>query len=213
MTPRRQGASPPEPEGPGGVATAYPPAVRRGAAPSVPLAHLVPYHRAVFPRGSLYSLWSLMEEQGAAPLLFHGQQGPEQTRGDLVAFVRMLEPAQGETHVLLITRPDSSELEGFLWFDDVVGLGESPGTRAAFNVFYRRRFWGHPAREASRMGLRYGFEVLKFSAIWAWTPWPNAARHAAAIGMTLMADLPGFAAAGRDLTIFRALPDEVRRGV
>ena len=181
-------------------------------APAASLARLVPYHRAVFPRATLYHLWALMESQGATPLLFHGQQGPESMRGDLVAFTRMLEPVQGETHVLLVTRPESSDLEGFLWFDDVVGLGENAGTRAAFNVFYRRRFWGRPAREASSMALRYGFTVLGFSTIWGWTPWPAAARHAEAIGMQPVATLPGFSAGGRDLYMFRATREEVLDG-
>lgn len=214
LTPRRRvavSAGVPNGRAAPGVATGHPPVMRHGIGESLSretLARLVPYHRAVFPRDTLWHLWSLMESQGAAPLLFHGQQGPESTRGDLVAFVRLLEPAQGETYLLLATRPDSAELEGFVWFDDIVRLGENT-VRAAFNVCYRRRFWGQPAREASRMALRYGCEILGFSAIWGWTPWPVAARHAEAIGMTRMATLPGFAAGSRDLSLFRVLREEV----
>ena len=187
-----------------GIETSTP---RATSTPRGTLARLIPYHRTAGPRDALYHLWDLMEAQGGGPLLFHGQLGPESVRGDLIAFTRMLAPQQGDCYVLLAAKPDVAQLEGFIWFDDVVHLGAH--TRAAINVFYRRRFWGAPARDATRQALRYGVTVLGFHSIWGWSPWPNAVRHARAVGMTVMAELPGFATGGRDLTIVRATREEI----
>lgn len=149
---------------------------------------LWPYSRGYYPRDTLYHLWRLVEEDNAAPSLFHSQLCPIPTvpyewRGDLVEFVKVFE---SESRILLIAQSvQKDEIAGFFWFDDVVSK-----FRASCNIFYRRRYWGHPAREASRLAIGYGFEFLEFKSVWAYTPWDHAAKHAEAVGFHPLISLP-----------------------
>lgn len=153
---------------------------------------LWPYARGCYPRQTLATLWQMVEQEGGADRIFHAQQAPRETptptRGDLVSFVRYFEPEPAGSRLLLMVQSRADDqLAGLFWFDDIV-----LGHRASANVFYRRRYWGEAAREASRLACRYGFEHLGYRTIWAMTPWPLAVSHAEAIGFERVAVLPGY---------------------
>jgi RimJ/RimL family protein N-acetyltransferase len=144
------------------------------------------YKRGHFPRETLGTLWNYVEEQGAAKKLFYAQPNPPTpvgTVGDLTAFVEYF---GDEKRVVLIVE-EGGEVMGMVWFDDIL-----PGHRAAINGFYRRRYWGIRAREATRQAMLHAFESLSIKSLWAYTPWPEAVRHAQAIGMELTAVLKEF---------------------
>ena len=157
-------------------------------------ARLYPYVRGHWPPETLYALWKLlMPDQETAKKIFFGRPAPAGAPypilGDLVEFVRFFDPDPPGQRRLLIAQSlrEPDQVVGLFWFDDLV-----PGHRAAGNVLYRRRFWGAPAREASRLALAWGFAELGVRAIWAYTPWRIAVKHCEAVGLSLVATLPEF---------------------
>ena len=173
---------------------------------------LYPYVRGLWPPETLFTLWQMMRDQDAGEKIFFGRPGggtPYSTAGDLVDFVKFFEPEPpAQRHLLLAqSQAEPDQIVGIFWFDDLV-----PGHRAAGSVLYRKRYWGEPAREASRLALAYGFEVLGVGSIWAYTPWRTGFKHAEAAGMNHVATLPNYviAADGKpmDLHILRVLKEE-----
>lgn len=158
------------------------------------LVRLYEHQRGHWPPETLATLWRiLMPDLDTAKKIFFGRLigpvTPYPTLGDLVEFVRFFEPElPGQRRLLIVQSVEApDQVVGLFWFDDLV-----PGHRAAGNVLYRRRFWGAPAREASRLALAWGFAELGVRAIWAYTPWRLAVRHCEAVGLSLVATLPEF---------------------
>lgn len=179
---------------------------------------LYPYVRGHWPPETLYALWKLlMPDQDTAKNIFFGRSvlgppTPYPTLGDLVEFVRFFDPDPPGQRRLLIAESlrTPGEVVGLFWFDDLV-----PGHRAAGNVLYRRRFWGAPAREASRLALAWGFAELGVRAIWAYTPWRVAVKHCEAVGLRLVATLPEFVeldGVPQDMHILRVRKEEFANG-
>lgn len=148
---------------------------------------LHPYVRGHWPPETLYTLWNLMRTQGALRKVFWGGNGA--TRGDLVDFVKFFEPEPPVTRVLLMaqSQKNPADIAGLMWFDDLVD------GRASAGVFFARKYWGHPAREGSRIALAYAFQVLGARTVWAYTPWRIAGRHAEACGFRPVVALPEYA--------------------
>ena len=172
---------------------------------------LFPYVRGLVPPETLYTLWRFMQAERALEKVFFGRLAsstPYPTMGDLVDFVKFFEPEPPAQRLLLIAMNlASDQFAGMFWFDDIVR-----GHRAAGSVFYRRRFWGEPAREASRLALAYGFAEFDVRAIWAYSPWLTGRRHAEAAGMSLVATLPDYVTIGgqtMDLHILRVRREDV----
>lgn len=162
------------------------------------MIRLFPYVRGYYPRDTLARLWGYVEAQGAARKLFYAQPGTDEERGDLTHFVEYF--ADSARRLLLIPERDQQPM-GLVWLDDII-----PGFKAAMNVFYRRRFWGTPAREATTLAVAYCFNDLHFQTLWGYTPWPEAQSHAEAVGFQAVARLPGFARCDDrplDITILR----------
>ena len=165
---------------------------------------LLPYVRGHWPPETLVVLWRMVRDEGAQGKIFFAGPGsttPFPTQGDLVHFIKFFDPEPPVQRLLLIAHSAENDLAGLFWFDDFV-----PGHRVTGNVCYRRRYWGEPAREASRLALAYGFEVLGVRSIWAYSPWKTGIHHGEAVGMTQVATLPDFAMAGGqalDLAILR----------
>jgi RimJ/RimL family protein N-acetyltransferase len=178
------------------------------------LTKLYPYVRGLWPPETLFTLWQMMRDQDATEKVFFGRVNgllPYPTTGDLVDFVKFFEPEPPQQRVLLLaqSQEEPDQVVGIFWFDDIV-----PGHRAAGSVLYRRRYWGEPAREASRLALAYGFEVLGVASIWAYSPWRTGFNHAEAAGMTWVATLPHYVIAGgqpMDLHILRIRREEFMR--
>ena len=144
-----------------------------------------PYSRGEFPRDVLYRLWRATE--GLEDLIFFGSDDDNMSsykrRGDLTEFmIYMAEP----TRFVLIAEV-KDEIAGAFWIDQV-----KPRFSGAASYFYRRKFWGHAAREASSIGCRYGFEILELEQLWGMTPWMTSIKHARVQGAKLIATLPGF---------------------
>ena len=161
---------------------------------------LYPYQRGAFPREVLYACWRAVEDEGAARLLFYAQPCQEEAeRGDLTEFVSYMTDPKRLVYIAQSLTTDA--LAGMVWFDDI-----QPNHRAAANVFFRRRAWGAPALEGSRLALGHVFDTLKVESIWAYTPWKHAVRHAERAGMMPVALLPGFVridGAPRDIHVLR----------
>lgn len=172
---------------------------------------LYPYVRGYSTRDLLYLLWRSMEDEQGAGKLFYAQtvvDTPHSMRGDLTEFISYFDDPK--RLLLVVQNIKTDQLAGMLWFDDIV-----PAYRAAANCFYRRRSWGHPAREATRLGLGYIFETLALQSIWAYTPWPEAAKHAEAAGLHRVAVLPGFTLANgapRDVHVLKVLREDFKNG-
>jgi RimJ/RimL family protein N-acetyltransferase len=171
------------------------------------------YRRGAWPPETLFTLWQAMRADGALEKVFWGippgGQAPFSMQGDLVSFVKLFDPDPPARRDVLIAESlvHQGELVGAFWFDDHV-----PGVRVAGSVWYRRRFWGVAAREASKLAVRWGFATFDVPAIWAYTPWPVAARHAEAEGLQVVARLPDYIhAEGRlhDLYVLKVLREEV----
>lgn len=150
---------------------------------------LFPYCRGYVSRDILYHCWQMVEREGATDRLFYNQRlsaehTPLSTRGDLVEFVKLFESDIFYRPLLIIIANDT-DLAGLFWFDDLVH-----GNRAFASVFYRRRYWGAFARQASMEALRYGFETFDLDSIWAASPFKTAVNHAKSLGFQMVASIP-----------------------
>jgi hypothetical protein len=172
---------------------------------------LYPYLRGEFPRGTFYALWRAVDAEGAIDKLFYAQPvnpAPFSMRGDLSEFVRYFDDPKRLLFIAQSLKTD--DLAGLVWFDEM-----QAGHRAAVNVFYRRRMWGAPAREGTRLACRFMFEAHGLAAIWGFTPWMAAVTHGLAIGFHRLTTLPEFVVIDgtpRDLHILRARSKELRDG-
>ena len=171
---------------------------------------LIPYVRGHMPPETLYTLWTLMKQEDALKRFFypHAEGVPFPTKGDLVEFIKFFEPAPPVERALFIAVDvnDWTQLVGMFWLDEYVHR-----LRVNASTFYRRRYWGEVAREATALGARYCFEVLEVQSIYAYTCWPTGKGHAEAQGMRLVATLPDFISVDdrtRDLLILRVTRDE-----
>src|SRR5262245_25296020 len=171
---------------------------------------LYPYVRGHFPPETLFTLWNLMREQGAIDKVFFGRPGttPYQRRGDLVEFIKTFEPEAGVDRWVLIVQSlkHPEDVAGMCWFDDHI-----PEHRIAGSVFYRRKYWGRPAHEATRLAIRWAFAVLPVQSIWAYSPWKTGQKHAEYGGMTHVATLPEYVVLGEqpaDLYCYRVRREE-----
>ncbi|HYE89536.1 MAG TPA: GNAT family protein [Terriglobales bacterium] len=174
------------------------------ATAAAPPLVMYPYQRGAYPRAILGALWQLMEAEGATAKVFHAQQGPETERGDLVEFVRYFDDPKRV--LLIMAEPDTKDLVGMVWFDDVVA-----GHRAAINIFYARKVWGARSRAATREAITWAFQTLGVASMWGYTPHRTAVRHGQALGFQIVAVLPEFARVGgrpQDVTILRLLRSE-----
>lgn len=158
------------------------------------------YRRGHFPRETLFTLWKYADEAGFSTKLFYAQPSeatPFSQRGDLGAWV----PYFDDPKRLVLIVEDEGQPMGMVWFDDVY-----PGHRAALNGWYRRRYWGHRTRVATKAAIGLAFEALALQSLWAYTPWPEAARHCLAVGMKPHAILRDFVLVDghvRDLEILK----------
>lgn len=151
---------------------------------------LWPYFRGLYARDFLYHLWKLMDNEGAAKLIFFGQDvGDEEAiRGDLTEFLRFFEPViPGQRMIIAVEHKTQKEIMGFCWFDTIIA-----DVKANFGVFYRQKFWGPDTRSASRAVLDYGFQTWNLQMIYAYTPWQAARQHGLAIGMRELCKLPDY---------------------
>ena len=164
------------------------------------------YRRGHFPRETLATLWGYIERDGAWAKLFYAQpvdETPFPTRGDLPAFVGYFEDPK---RILLIVE-DEGQPMGMVWFDDIY-----VGHRAAINAYYRRRYWGHRTRVATKEAAKVAFQTMAIKTLWAYTPWREAFRHAQAIGMQHHATLEDFAlvdGSPRDVLILRMRKEDL----
>ena len=163
------------------------------------------FSRSSFPRQTLYTLWRYVEDAGAYRQLFYAQPVQDETeRGDLIEFVNYFTDPK---RIMFIAQSlKTNDVAGMVWFDDI-----QPGWKAAANIFFRRRYWGQPALEGTKLGLRQMFDTLKLESIWAYTPWKHAITHAERAGMIRVALLPGFVridGAPRDIHVLRVLRGE-----
>lgn len=173
---------------------------------------LWPYIRGAYPRETPYRLWQLIESEQAGQRLFwvDAQGLRANTVGDLHDFMAF---ASQERRLILMAESlaNPGDLAGLFWFDDI-----TEGFKAGAGVCYRRRYWGAPAREASRLALRYGFAAWGLEAIYAFTPWRIAKKHAEACGMATVATLPRFIKLGdvfHDLYVCRITREEAGDGL
>ena len=144
-----------------------------------------PYARGVYPPDTLYRLWKAFHGSGMVDLAFYGSlAGPERAvPHDLEEMVSYL----SSTVLLIAQSKEHDEIAGAFWFS-----GVSIGAQAAGNCFYLRKFWGDPAREATRIAFNYGFEELDLQQIWGFSPWMTAIKHAVSCGAEQVATLPDF---------------------
>lgn len=173
---------------------------------------LFPYHRGAFPRDTLYRLWAIMEEDGAADKVFHGQPIdetlPQSTRGDLFSFCELF--SHPMRFLLMVVAKATGEFAGLIWFDDLVA-----GERASANLFFRRKYYGPLAMEAGQISLRYAFAHLNVKVLWAFTPWKEAAGYARRLGFKHIATLAAFTRVNgqmQDVQILRLPREEYSDG-
>lgn len=173
---------------------------------------LFPYMRGHFPPETLATLWALMRQQGAIERIFFGPSATQTTpfpiRGDLVDFIKAFDPERPVDRWLLIVQSQKhpEDIAGMVWFDDHI-----PKHRVAGSVFYRRKYWGRPAEEATRLAIRWAFAQLEVKGVWAYSPWRTGQRHALRVGMTHIATLPGYVMLGDkpgDLAMYRVTREE-----
>ena len=152
------------------------------------LVKLWPWARGYYKRDLLYFLWKMMEEERMTDTIFYAKTSskddtPVSTHMDLIDFIAYF--AGSERLLLIPTSLATGEIIGFSWYDGAV-LGEY----ALGSMFYRKKFWGEVAKEATQLALRYGFEICGFKKVWGHSPWMASVKHRARVGFTEMAELP-----------------------
>ncbi len=154
------------------------------------LVKLWPFARGYYRRDLYYLLWRMMEDERMTDTIFYryttaANPTPIDTHMDLTEFVQYFSLAIATRLLLIPTYKETGEMIGFSWYDDVV-LGES----ATGNMFYRKKFWGEVAREATELALRYGFGILQLKKVWAYSPWLASVKHRARLGFTEITEIP-----------------------
>lgn len=149
-----------------------------------------PWARGFYARDMLYWLWRMMEGERMTDVVFYKKTTlmappPISTHMDLVEFIQFFTLSSGSRLLLIPRVKDTEEVIGFSWYDDVV-LGDS----ASASMFYRKKFWGEVAQEATLLGLRYGFEILKLQKVWGYSPWKASVAHRGRVGFREIAEVP-----------------------
>jgi hypothetical protein len=148
---------------------------------------MVPYVRGLYARDLPYQLWRFMEEERAIPKVFSEvPEGAEEqnAHGDLIHFVNFL----NDSSKIILIAAVGEEIAGMTWFHV-----QQPKFRAMGNVWFRKKFWGEPAREGGRISLDYMFNCVGVEHIWGETPWMEAARYCMDIGFDYVVALPDYA--------------------
>ena len=151
------------------------------------LVKMWPWARGFYKRDMLYDLWQIMEAEGMTDTIFYSAtikaDVPVSTHMDLIEFVNYFGTSG---RLLLIPQHiESGEIIGFSWYENTL-LGEY----GQGNMFYRKKFWGDAALEASQLALRYGFEVFRFKKVWGHSPWLASVKHRAKLGFKEQAAIP-----------------------
>lgn len=145
---------------------------------------LWPYVAHRYPAATLVSLWEYIRQARATERIFWGKVPFSDSPAiDFATFAHYI---THEALPLLAADPATNEMLGMVWFDSILATH-----RAHINVFFRRKAWGHTAREAVTLAEAYAFRWHRWQYLYASTPWLVAQRMAAALGYT-MAVLPGY---------------------
>ena len=150
------------------------------------LVNVLPYVRGYFAPDISYQIWSQMAKEDVLKLIFFEEplkETPIATHADL-AFVTeyFLNP---QRIVLLVTDKELGELAGVIWFDSIL-----PHFRAHGSYWMRRKYWGHPTEEASRIALDYMFNFVDVLSVWAYTPWLTSVKTTNRLGFDYITALP-----------------------
>ena len=148
---------------------------------------VLPYARGYFARDLLYQVWYYMEKEDAIKLVFselpHTKE-PIPSGGDFVHFLGHV----NQPNVIPLVIEANNEIAGFMWFQ--IGV---PGYRAEGSEWFRRKYWGYPAREGVRLCLDYMFHsAVGVKHIWGRTPWETAMKSCLSLGFELVCVLPDF---------------------
>lgn len=123
----------------------------------------------------LYTLWQRLRDDRAIDRVFWShvpfEDSPQPTYEFFSGYM------DKRALMLIVQDRTNGELAGMIWFDDIV-----LGHRASLNLWYPRRYWGAPAREATAMATRYAFKVHGWRHLFGLTPWKLAMRHGLALG-------------------------------
>lgn len=151
------------------------------------LVRVWPYARGMYARDMLYHCWALMENEGMAKKIFHSSFHPPECdvdwRGDLTEFVTYF--SQPTRLLQICQHAQTQELAGMIWFEEIVAQ-----CRASCGIIFAKKFWGPLTKEASRICMDYAFYALDIPALYSFTPWPEAKRHAQQIGFEYLTSIP-----------------------
>ena len=148
-----------------------------------------PWARGCYARDMLYFLWKMMENEGMTNTVFYERTSTEDkmpisTEMDLIEFCHYFSSVSNRL-LLIPQHIETQEVMGFAWYDGVI-LGVS----GKGSMFYRKKFWGEMAKEASTLCLKYGFEILGFQKVWGLSPWQASVKHRARLGFKEVAEVP-----------------------
>ena len=144
---------------------------------------LWPYSAGLYPPETLRQLWTVLNTTHFSHRLFWPNIGDQET----ITYGEFVEKMQ---RVILLLPEDltTHQLMGCIWFDEIL-----EGIRAHWNIFYAKPFRGEKAREASRLSLAYGHDVMGWKTLWGITPWRDAQRHGIQCGFEQLCIIPGYA--------------------
>lgn len=149
---------------------------------------LWPYVRGYLARDLPYQLWAIMEREDILKYVFYERPTDEiekKSHGDLAHFIAYF--SDPKKMILVAQHIASKELAGMIWVDV-----EKVGYRSICSGWMRRKFWGHPVREAGKMAGDYFFNCIGLQHIWGLTPWETAAKSGMSLGCDYVCALPDY---------------------
>lgn len=142
------------------------------------------YSRGEAARDLPYQLWKMIEDAGDWDKIFWGEDD-KTTRiskhGDLIAWMEWM---IGKALILIVDNATQA-ICGLGWFSDM------QGGNALTSIWMAPQWRGKPhSREATMLGVRFGYDNLGLTTIQTMTPWPIARNLAVKAGFKIVSFIP-----------------------
>lgn len=146
------------------------------------------YARGEAARDLPHQLWAMIEEAGDwQRIMWVDQTEPSRVSkfGDLAHFVAYMFDDRDPKIWLLVSDNETGDIAGVIWFNKIT-------KKSAYgSIWMSPKYRGKPhVREAGKLGLAFGHELMGWDLISTATPWPDVRNFDKRLGFKEVAFVP-----------------------